>query len=72
MPFKDSKKTLLDILDNILLGTSFIQNLTYEEFVEDKRTIYATIRALEIISEAVRRLPDEIFNHYTDVPWKNI
>ena len=33
---------------------------------------HATTRVLEIISEASRRLPDELKARYPDVPWRQI
>lgn len=34
--------------------------------------MYAVIRALEIISEATRRLPEEIYNRHPYIPWAGI
>ncbi len=72
MPSKDATQALEDILDNILLASSFLKNTTYEMFLTDKRTIYAVIRALEIISEATRRLPEEICSRHPQIPWAGI
>jgi uncharacterized protein with HEPN domain len=33
--------------------------MTLEDFIGDRKTVYAVTRALEIISEAARRLPDD-------------
>lgn len=72
MPSKDATQALEDILENSLLASSFVENITYPEFLNDKRTVYAVIRALEIISEAVRRLPEEICNKHFSIPWAGI
>lgn len=58
MPSKNPQGALLDILDNIALSQSFVVGLKFEQFKDDKKTVYATVRCLEIISEAVRRLPE--------------
>jgi Protein of unknown function DUF86 len=42
------------------LAASFSAGVGYEAFVADPRTVYAVTRCLEIISEASRRLPDEL------------
>ncbi len=34
-----------------------------------RKTVYAVIRALEIISEASRRLPKELKDEYPEVDW---
>jgi len=39
-------------MDNAI---SFVENMGYEDFIKDKKTIYAVIRALEIIGEAVKK-----------------
>ena len=59
MPSKefDPKATLFHIRDNIALVRSFVEGFDYERFRADTRTVYAVTRALEIISEASRRLP---------------
>jgi hypothetical protein len=51
------KLALYDIRDNILLATEFVEGLASQEFGESRLHIYAVTRALEIISEASRRLP---------------
>jgi uncharacterized protein with HEPN domain len=46
--------------------------LNVEAFVADLRTVYAVIRCLEVISEASRRLPDELKARHPSIPWKDI
>jgi uncharacterized protein with HEPN domain len=48
---------LEDILDAIEKAEQFIQGMTYEQFAEDAKTVFAVIRALEIIREATKKLP---------------
>ena len=45
---------------------------TTRAFEKDLKTYYATTRALEIISEASRRLPDELKHRYPDMPWREM
>lgn len=72
MSSKEAIQVLEDILDNILLASSFVSSMTYQEFLADKRTVYAVIRALEIISEAARRLPEDICDRHLHIPWAGI
>jgi uncharacterized protein with HEPN domain len=60
VPSRDPKQTLQDILDNIDAARSFVADSSFERFAGDLKTVYTIGRALEIISEASRRLPDEI------------
>jgi uncharacterized protein with HEPN domain len=34
--------------------------LDFQAFRDDRKTVYAVVRALEIISEASRRLPEDL------------
>lgn len=72
MPFEDAQQPLVDILENIKLARAFVDGVSYADFVTDKRTVYAVTRALEIISEAARRLPEELLERYPHLPWKDI
>lgn len=52
MPSKTSAQRLRDILENIDLVQAFTSGLAYTDFESDRKTVYAVVRALEIISEA--------------------
>lgn len=69
---KENELYLEDILDSINAINSYTQNLTYEDFSSDRKTYSATIRELEIIGEAVGKLPDEIKNQHPEVEWRDI
>jgi len=62
MPSKSSEpeKRLLHIRDNIHLARKFIEGLDYEAFRDNHLVFYGVTRCLEIISEASRRLPNEM------------
>jgi uncharacterized protein with HEPN domain len=60
---------LRDIAHNIDLALSFTAGFDYEAFVGDPRTVYAVTRCLEIISEASRRLPDELKARHQSIAW---
>jgi len=62
MPSKsfDPKAVLFHIRDNVTLARSFVEGFDYDRFRADTRTVYAVTGALEVISEASRRLPAEI------------
>lgn len=58
--------------DNIVLALSFVVEFDYERFRADTRTVYAVTRALEIISEASRRLPATVKRRHPELPWTDI
>jgi uncharacterized protein with HEPN domain len=61
-----------DIEQHIDLAVQFTAGLDYAAFCEDTRTIYAVTRCLEIISEASRRLPDDLKLRHPAIPWRDI
>ena len=67
-----AKAALRHILVNIELAESFAKHVIAKQFVDDDLRIYATTRALEIISEASRRLPEDLKARYPAVPWRQI
>ncbi len=63
---------LRDILDAIDKAERFIQGLDEAEFMANDEKVFAVTRALEIIGEAVKALPDSLRGRYPDVPWRTI
>lgn len=49
-----------NILRNIDLAEQFTRDIPIEQFIADNLRLYATIRVLEIVSEASRRVPDDV------------
>jgi uncharacterized protein with HEPN domain len=72
MPSERARQGLTDIRDNILLAQAFAGKLDEAGFRNDQKTIYAVVRALEIISEASRRLPEDVKEKHPHLPWKQI
>ena len=71
MPSKssDPRKWLLDIRDNIRLASAFIEGADFDAFRDNQLLFYAVTRALEIISEASRRIPDDMKARHPNIPW---
>lgn len=63
---------LRDIAHHIALAVGFVQGFDYQAFVADQRTLYAVTRCLEIISEASRRLPDDLKARHPEIPWRQM
>jgi uncharacterized protein with HEPN domain len=61
-----------DIIDAMSKAQNFIHEMDYEAFVKDDKTVFAVIRALEIIGEAVKKVPPKVKKQYPDAPWKDI
>lgn len=72
MPSDASVRALRDILHHIDLAMQFAGGLERDRFVADTRTVYAVTRCLEIISEASRRLSDDLKARHTAIAWKQM
>jgi uncharacterized protein with HEPN domain len=62
----------IDILEAIDDIGIFLSGLSYADFTDNRKTLYAVIRCLEIIGEAVKNIPEEIKTKYPQIPWKEI
>jgi uncharacterized protein with HEPN domain len=67
---RDIRDYLQDILNAIELAQSFVADMPFDEFQADTKTSFAVIRALEIIGEATKNIPEPIRAQYPAVPWK--
>jgi uncharacterized protein with HEPN domain len=69
-------RTPQDALQDMLAAADdaiqFVAGMDYATFAQDKRTAYAVIRALEIIGEAAKRIPEDLRQQYPSVPWRSI
>ena len=72
MSERHPKLLLQDILDSVEKIVSYTQRLTYDEFINDSKTIDAVVRNFEIIGEATNRLPDEIKEVNPEIDWHKI
>jgi len=60
MSKREWKLFVEDILESIELVESYVANMNFDDFKNDRKTIDAVVRNLEIIGEAARNIPDEI------------
>ncbi len=64
--------SLRDMLENAQRAIRFAKGLKYEDFAKDDKTVYAVIRAVEIIGEAASNIPENVRAKYPDIPWRDI
>ena len=48
----------------------FLAGMNLEDFTTDEKTAFTVVRALEIIGEASSRLPEDVRDLYSRVPWR--
>ncbi len=46
--------------------------MSYEAFAKDDKTIFAVIRAIEVIGEAAKNIPANERGKYPEIPWKGM
>ena len=63
---------LEDILDAMEKAEAMLSDVDLETFKEDYQINFAVVRALEIIGEATKRLPESFREQHSDIPWKDM
>jgi len=63
---------VMDIAESIEDVQVFVRGYSFDDFNRDKKTIYAVVRAIEVIGEAAKNIPEFIKNKYPNIPWKDM
>lgn len=69
---KEYKVYLEDILSSIHKIEKYTKGILYQEFAKNDLLIDGVVRNLEIIGEAVKRIPTEIKKQHQNIEWKKI
>jgi uncharacterized protein with HEPN domain len=67
---RDAVEHLADMIAAGSKAREFLGSMSLAEFAADERTVYAVVRALEILGEATKRIPQPIRDCYPTVPWR--
>jgi len=71
-----TKRELGDYIQDILEAIGEVEDFTagiqFDDFVEDKKTVNAVVRSLEVIGEAAKKIPDNLRDKYPEIPWKRM
>jgi uncharacterized protein with HEPN domain len=69
---RDSRVYLEDILEATRKITSYTAHLSKAAFLDDEKTFDAVVRNLEVIGEAVKKLPEDLRAKHPTVEWKKM
>jgi uncharacterized protein with HEPN domain len=69
MSFTDPREPLEHILDAIREIERFAADRTLHDYLREGWLRFATQRRVEIVSEASRRIPDDLKARHPEVPW---
>lgn len=71
-PSRTHLDSLRDMLEAATLATQFVIGLHFDQFEANVEKQFAVVRALEIIGEASRQIPEEVHARYPDIPWSDM
>lgn len=72
MSKREPKLLIEDILESTHKILKYTEELTFDQFIQDSKTVDAVIRNFEIIGEAANRLDDPFKEQYSAIDWQRI
>jgi len=69
---RDVRVYIEDILESITKIEDYTKEISEEDFYGNTQVQDAVLRRLEIIGEAVKNIPQEFRDNYSEIPWKKI
>lgn len=69
---RDYKLFIKDIILAMKSIEGFVESLSLDEVREDDKTSSAVIRKFEIIGEAIKHVPEDLKEKFSDIPWKRM
>lgn len=69
---RDYRVYIDDVLSSISKIKGYTKGFSKKRFLSDEKTVDAVIRNLEIIGEAIKKIPDHIRSQHPEVEWRKI
>ena len=63
---------LNDILEYMDTAIGFVEGMSSKQFAADKKTFNAVLRSIDVIGEAMKKIPNDIRTQYPGIPWKEM
>jgi uncharacterized protein with HEPN domain len=72
VPSRDWQNRVRDVLAAIAEIQEFTNEITFDEFQCDRKTIRAVLYNLAIIGEAARSIPPDVEASHPEIPWDDV
>lgn len=72
MTQRQAEDYLQDILEAVTAIEEFSAGVEFESFSQNREKVFAVSRAIEIIGEAVKRIPNSVRAQYPAIPWRDM
>ena len=72
MPHRNWQLRIADIIEAIEKCLAYVDEMTFDQFVDDPKTIDAVIRNIAVIGEAARNVPEEVIDQNSSLPWREM
>jgi uncharacterized protein with HEPN domain len=72
MSEREIKNLLEDIFDAANKIINYTKGMSYDDFIEDDKTVDAVVRNFEIIGEASNKIPDDFKTEHPEIEWRRV
>ena len=72
MSFRGDKDFVFDMYEACQRTLEYTQNMSFEGFLKDQKTIDAVVRNIEILGEAAKRVSQSLREKYSFIEWNEI
>ena len=69
---RQSADYVRDILEAVGRAMSFTEGMSFDEFEDDEKTVYAVVRALEVAGGAAKSVPEDMRQRFPRIPWRDL
>jgi len=69
---RDFRLYLEDVIEAIAKIRRYTVGLSFHQFAEDEKAVDAEVRNLEVIGEAVKKIPEDMRQKHADIDWRKI
>ncbi len=69
---RDAFAYLLDMLLSARDAVSFTEDMSFDDFVRDRRTQLSVLKSVEIVGEAAAQVGEDVRRANPDIPWRQI